>query len=216
MSSIDGKPLIQRIKEEFETLFQEVIVIANQPEKYEFLGVDIHKDIIPGLGPIGGLYTGLTVISYEWSFFAACDMPFINKRLVRALAALRPEHDVVAPRIGWKIEPLHAFYHRGCLDPLREIIDSGLRQIIPLFKRVRVRFVEEEDIRAIDPELTSFFNINFPEDVPTDLSGKPKGCGPQKCHDPQLARTKNQDPRTEQGARFFRGLRPRFGRGRSR
>ena len=180
LEPIDGKPLIQRIKEDFDILFQEVIIIANEPEKYEFLGVDIHKDIIPGLGPIGGLFTGLTVTGCDWSFFAACDMPFINKRLVRALAALRPGYDVVAPRIGWKIEPLHAFYHRCCLDPLRKIIDSGQRQIIPLFKQVRVRFVEEEEIRAIDPELTSFFNINFPEDVPAPFSGRPKESGPEK------------------------------------
>jgi molybdenum cofactor guanylyltransferase len=184
LEPIDGKPLIQRIKEEFGTLFQEVIVVANQPEKYEFLGVEIHRDIIPGLGPIGGLYTGLTVIGCEWSFFAACDMPFINKRLVRALADLRPGYDVVAPRVDWKIEPLHAFYNRRCLAPLQEIIESGQRQIIPLFKQVRVRFVEEEELRAIDPELTSFFNINFPEDALTGFSGKPIEYIQKKRNDP--------------------------------
>jgi molybdopterin-guanine dinucleotide biosynthesis protein A len=34
-----------------------------------------------------------------------------------------------------------------------------------LFRRVRVKTLAETDLRKIDPDLISFFNINTPEDL---------------------------------------------------
>jgi len=36
---------------------------------------------------------------------------------------------------------------------------------LKFFQKIRVRYMEEEEIRKIDPDLKSFFNINRPEDL---------------------------------------------------
>ena len=48
-----GHPLIQRVLERLVGLADEMIVAANQPEKYAFLGLPLVPDLIPGRGALG-------------------------------------------------------------------------------------------------------------------------------------------------------------------
>jgi molybdopterin-guanine dinucleotide biosynthesis protein A len=45
----------------------------------------ISKDLIPGTGPLGGIYTALKTTLYDGVLFLACDMPFITAELLSAL-----------------------------------------------------------------------------------------------------------------------------------
>ncbi len=161
-----GEPLIRQVRDRLVPLFPDILIIANDLRKYEFLEEEVRPDVIQGLGPLGGVYSGLLNMKHDWGFFAACDMPFIHDNLVRAMFDLRVGHDVVVPRVGDKIEPLHAFYHRRCLEPVKRLFESGRRQIFLFYPEVRVRYLDEEELRSFDPEMRSFFNINFPEEMP--------------------------------------------------
>ena len=44
-------------------------------------------------------------------------------------------------------------------------LEKGLLKIQGLFRKVRVKAVDEAVLRQADPELLSFFNINTPEDL---------------------------------------------------
>ena len=164
-----GAPLIQRGKDALSRIFQRLIVIGPEEEAYAFLKTPIYRDIIPERGPLGGIYTGLTRMEDEWGFIIACDMPFINEKLVRFMYEARSGYDIVAPRVGKFIEPLHALYNRRCVGGVKEIIDSGHKQVILLYKNLKVNYIEEETIRGIDPEMKSFSNINTPDDLPDNV-----------------------------------------------
>jgi molybdopterin-guanine dinucleotide biosynthesis protein A len=123
------------------------------------------EDIIKGLGPIGGIHTGLETISDEAGFFVACDMPYLNENLLRHMVTLKKGFDAVIPRVGRMVEPLHALYTKQCLPAIRESIDLRLYQPMRFFQKIRVRYVDEEELRSIDPQLKFFFNINKPEDL---------------------------------------------------
>jgi molybdopterin-guanine dinucleotide biosynthesis protein A len=146
---------------------------TNTPQEYAYLQLPMFEDLIKGLGPIGGILTGLESISDEAGFFVACDMPFLNRDLVRHMVGAREDFDAVVPRVGWKIEALHALYTKRCIPAIRELIDSGERQTIKFFHRVRIKFIEEEEIRTFDPELRSFFNINRLEELHNIREVKP-------------------------------------------
>jgi molybdopterin-guanine dinucleotide biosynthesis protein A len=81
------------------------------------------------------------------------------------MVEVRDDFDAVVPRMDWKIEALHAVYTKACLPAIRELIDSGEYQIIKIFSKIRVKFVDEEKIRAFDPQLRSFFNVNRPQEL---------------------------------------------------
>jgi molybdopterin-guanine dinucleotide biosynthesis protein A len=139
--------------------------VTNTPPEYAYLKLPMVEDIIKGLGPIGGIYTGLETIADEAGFFVACDMPFLNKDLFYYMVDVRDDFDAVVPRVGWMVEPLHALYTKKCLPVIRKSLDSRVLQIMRFFEKIRIRYVDEEEIRGIDPHLKSLFNINRPEDL---------------------------------------------------
>ena len=162
---IDGVPLIERVIRVLQDLFESVVLITNTPEEYSRFHLPMKHDIIKGLGPLGGIYTALHSITEEYGFFVACDIPFLNPDLVTHMIEQREAYDVVVPKIGWKIEALHALYRKTCLPEVERLIRNHQYQVIRFFDRVSVRYVEENEIRKFDPSLRSFFNINRPEDL---------------------------------------------------
>ncbi|RLF57301.1 MAG: molybdenum cofactor guanylyltransferase [Thermoplasmata archaeon] len=161
---VNGTPLIEKVTEVIHSVFQKVVLITNTPGTYAYLQLPMYEDLIKGLGPLGGIYTGLTVITTEAGFFVACDMPSLNSDLIRYMVGCRKDFDAVIPRIAGKMESLHALYAKPCLPAAKRLIDSGNRQVIRFFPEVSVRYVEEKEIRAFDPHFSSFFNINRPEE----------------------------------------------------
>jgi len=73
--------------------------------------------------------------------------------------------DLVVPRLGDLIEPLHAVYSKGCLVPAESLLEQGDLRVRQLFNLIRVRYMEAEEIDRFDPEHLSFFNINNEADL---------------------------------------------------
>jgi len=157
---IGGIRLIDLVAGQMKNIFKRVILVTNQKRDYEYLGIPMVEDLIKGLGPIGGIYTGLRNIADKAGFFIACDMPFINKQLVRYMVDIRDNHAAVVPSVGNEIEPLHAIYTRACLGPIRSLIDSKGYQIRLFYDHVSVRYVKEDEIRKFGSPSRAFLNIN--------------------------------------------------------
>ncbi len=123
-------------------------------------------DLVPGRAAIGGLYTALSAAACPLVVVAACDMPFIDPRLLRHLLGLAGDGvDAVVPVVRGEPEPLHAVYARACREAAAAQIAAGDLKLARLLGRLRVRYVPEAELRALDPELRSFFNINTPADL---------------------------------------------------
>ena len=161
----NGTRLIERVVSVMRSIFQNTIIISNTPQEYEYLRIPIYEDITKGLGPIGGLQTGLNMIEDDMAFFVACDMPFLNKALIRYIVEAREHYDAVIPRMDWKIEALHALFTKRCLPAIDQTIASGQYQLIAFLDQVRVRYIDEEIIKTFDPELRSFINVNKPQEL---------------------------------------------------
>ena len=175
-----GEPLIEAILSKLAPLSDEIILVANRTQGYERLGVELVADIYPGTGSLGGIYTGLWAMSHSHGLVVACDMPFLKPSLLRYMLVMAPEYDVVVPRaVPWGglkapkeetakehlLHPLHAVYSKSCLEPMKDLLESGDLRIISFYPQVRVRYVEEGEIDIFDPKHLSFFNINTPADL---------------------------------------------------
>ena len=163
--SIGGRVLIERTVEKMARIGDEVIVVTNSPQKHGDLEARLVGDVYPGKGALGGIYSGLKAAHSYNSLVVACDMPFLDLKLLRYMILLSPGQDVVIPRVGGLTEPLHAIYSKQCLQPIERVLASGGRRIIDFFPEVRVRYVEEQEIGLFDPQCLSFFNINTPGDL---------------------------------------------------
>lgn len=165
LEKIDGMTLIERVCSIFSSVFPQLLVVTNSPDEYVFLNIPITGDIIQGLGPIGGIYSGLCSMKTQAGFFVACDMPYLNRDLICYMTDISGGYDAVVPKIDWMLEPLHALYTRKCIPEIGTEIESHKRQIINCFSRFNVRYVYEDEIRMFDPEVRSFLNINNPGDI---------------------------------------------------
>jgi molybdopterin-guanine dinucleotide biosynthesis protein A len=88
-AEVHGTKLIERVVQTMERLFERLLLVTNTPHEYAYLKLPMEEDIIKGLGPIGGIHTGLETISDEAGFFVACDMPYLNENLLRHMVTLK-------------------------------------------------------------------------------------------------------------------------------
>ena len=162
---IEGVPIVSRIYTLFKELFQEVIIVTNQPELFKNFDSKIYSDLLPNKGALGGLFTGLFFSNFQYSFCVACDMPFIKKSLVQYLINNIEGEDVIVPRAKDGLQPLHAVYSKNCLDPIKKIMEQGKYKIIDFYNLVSIKIVEEKDFTSLDPLRESFINVNTPEEL---------------------------------------------------
>lgn len=163
---VGGEPIAARSIALFRRLFGRALVVANDPAPYAALGAPIVADVVAGRGAPGGLHAALAAAETGWVFAAGCDMPFLDARAIAFLAARRrPGVDVVVVRTRMGLEPLHAFWSRGCLPTLEALLAEGQPSFRDLAAAVRADVVEEDAWRAVDPGLRSLENANTPEDA---------------------------------------------------
>lgn len=163
---LGGKCVIERIISLLSGQFEEVIIIADEIQRYADLGLEVLIDLMPGKGPLVGLYTGLVNSPSPYNFVVACDMPFLNPDLIEVMKkAIRPEDDVLIPRVQERLHPLHAIYSRNCLPVIKAKIGRGNFSMHSLLPDLRVRYLEEEEIRAICRPEIALFNLNTDQDV---------------------------------------------------
>jgi molybdopterin-guanine dinucleotide biosynthesis protein A len=169
LEPIGGQPLIFRITERLAKIAEELVVVVNEAERATVLplppGAKVTVDRYPGKGSLGGLFTGLSAATQPWAVMVACDMPFLSVALLRHMLSLREGHDAVVPVVEERPEPLHALYSTRCLPFMERRLQADDLKIARFFDEVHVCYVPEAELRRLDPELQSFFNINTQEDV---------------------------------------------------
>jgi molybdopterin-guanine dinucleotide biosynthesis protein A len=173
---LDGEPLIERVVRRLLPLAAEVLVSGTDSQRYEALlrrlpvAGRVVADQYPGFGPLAGMQAGLSAAGNDLALVVAADMPFVNITLLRHLIDLAPGYDGVVPngrdprKHAGGLEPLHALYRRSCLPAIEKHLAANDRQVLCFFEDVRIRIIPDDEIRALDPDLLSFFNVNTPED----------------------------------------------------
>ena len=168
LETVGGKSLIERVVERLEPLTSQIIIVTSR-EQLDLpvaCKAEILVDIYPDKGPLGGIYTGLLASRSPNSFVVACDMPFLNARLMSYMVKLSRDFDAVVPKLEEaKVEPLHAIYSKDCLGHIKPKLEGGKLEAYCFLETVHVRYVERAECEKFDPQLLSFFNINRQSDL---------------------------------------------------
>ncbi|GAB4505186.1 MAG: hypothetical protein Fur0043_21810 [Anaerolineales bacterium] len=162
-----GRPLIQRVVDRLTPIADEVIVTTNRPDDYCFLGLPLFRDLKPGRGALGGLYTALSSATCEVVGVVACDMPFASAPLLATASRLlvEEEADVVIPESEGGLEPLHAVYRRSvCLPHVAAALAAERWKVVAWFPQVKVRVLTDAEVQQLDPSGLAFWNLNTPEE----------------------------------------------------
>ncbi len=163
---IGGKKILDHIYELFNSLFEHIILVTNDPLQYLEWDLKIVTDLFPDRSSLNGIYSGLFHTNTPYAFFAACDAPFLERQIVETIVdRIGQDVDVVIPETTEGLEPLCAVYSHRCLKHMEKHLVTKNFQIKQFFKSVRVKKLDETILREIDPDLWSFFNINTPSDL---------------------------------------------------
>lgn len=162
---------VERLTSVLSELCAEILLVARDEisaSEYAFFPADARRrvvcDQISDQGPLMGLYSGLQAISCSHALVLAVDLPFARPALLAWLRAFPLDERVLVPRVQGIPQVLLARYPRAILPAVEACLRAGRRDPRALLDRVPVRFLAEEQVRAVDPDLRSFVNINTPED----------------------------------------------------
>lgn len=169
-----GGQFVEAIHRVLNDIFQEVILVTNSPEQYDFMPCRKVTDIYEGMGVLAGIHSGLYHSSNPAIFAVACDMPYLVEDLIRHMVSRADAGGVLIPESPSGLEPLHAVYGKGCLAAIEATLLSGQRRIISFFDRINVNRINVEQVASYDPSFVSFLNINTPGDY-FELRNKERG-----------------------------------------
>jgi len=170
-----GEAFIQRaVNALSSTCNERVKIVINEAQraKFEksFPSFEYVFDIFPERGALGGIHAALENSESAWAMILACDLPFVTKDLLEALAEIAlnsPENTaaVVPEQSDGKIQPLCAVYKiKSCLPKIEKLLEKensvSMRDFLAL---VPTHFVETVKLPADDKEKI-FFNVNQPSD----------------------------------------------------
>ncbi|MBL7178773.1 MAG: molybdenum cofactor guanylyltransferase [Desulfobacterales bacterium] len=163
---VGAQRILDRIYDVFRGLFQEIVLVTNDPLEYLEWDLTVVTDLFPIQSALTGIHAGLFFMTTPYAFFVACDTPFIQKNLIEiVLENIEPRIDVVIPETSEGLQPLCSVYSRQCLKPIAQQLKKQELKIDRVFNRLRTRKIPEAILRKQDPDLISFYNINTPEDL---------------------------------------------------
>ena len=169
---IDGIRLIDNILAVYKKIFSEIIIVTNDPLSYtEFSDSIVVTDIYKEKGALGGIYTGLFYATHDYSFVAACDMPFLNEDFIIYLTGQVGKHDIIVPELSEGFQPLHAIYSRNCLSHIKKLLIANKLKIAGFYKEVRLLSIPEEKIKPFNKDGRLFLNVNTQKDLEKEQQG---------------------------------------------
>jgi len=168
---LNEKPLVSYVVDRLESVVDEVILVVGSQAQvlaYEGFGPRVVRDKIQGGTPLVGAYTGFIEASGGYAFLTAVDQPLLDPRIVELLFKEAKGHDAATPTWanGW-VEPLHAVYKtKPSAAAAKRLIEAGDKKLGLILRTLRdVVHLPIDEVKALDPELRTFMDIDTPEDL---------------------------------------------------
>jgi molybdenum cofactor guanylyltransferase len=163
---IGGERIISRIINSIGTIFDEIIIVTNNPSEFpQYTKCRFVGDKYLKAGPLGGIHAALRSTAADAIFVFAGDMPFLRKEIIteQINQFCLSDYDILIPIIGEFIEPLHSIYRVAVLDDLEKFLSQGknrsVRDFIVFFHTGYMRLEESEENKR------AFTNINTRSDI---------------------------------------------------
>lgn len=120
---------------------------------------DTISDLIPDIGPMGGIYSCLKASSTEYSLILTCDMPFLTAEMLDRLIQLWQKKKMPITLFKDKegnLYPFPGIYSKACIPVLRQLIPDHNYKIKSLIHQTKVCECE-----LSDSELKNMINLNY-------------------------------------------------------
>lgn len=171
---LNGVPLVLRVARLLAAQVSEIWLITNQPVRHAVFGLPLAIDLVPHQGPAGGLVTALFYSPGPWVLAAAVDNPFVSPTLLADLArrADGTSRAAVVCCSPGGLEPFPGLYAKRLLPRLVKFLQSE-NHPKRFLEICRPQVISEKEVRNLDPEFSSFINLNTPRDLELSTAAAP-------------------------------------------
>lgn len=136
---------IEKISSLLKKYFKEVVISANDIEKYSFLGLPIITDEIENRGPLGGIYSVLK--NQNKNLFAiACDLPLVDEALIEEILNSTSNDPIIFATTIDFFQPLCGIYKKELLQNLENYLQTGNNSVMSFVKNIRHTIVLNEGV----------------------------------------------------------------------
>lgn len=169
-----GRPLVLHILETAMEIADEVVLAIGREGRTASYSkivpepVRVFKDRMREKSPLVGIVTGFQAMKSEYSLVLSCDTPFAKRTVLEFLFEKANGSDAAVPK--WPngdIEPLQSVYRvRPSLLAAKLALSELRFRNLHMIERLRkVKYVPIRDVRKIDKDLITFFNVNTLADL---------------------------------------------------
>ncbi len=158
MLEVGGMSLLCRATTMLRPLVEEMIVVGSPRRSSLPLPILYAEDLTPGLGPMGGIQTGLQVTPCDRNIFLPVDMPFLRREQLELLLSADAGAEAAVFRICGVLQPLPARLDKGCTPVVDRMIEGGELALVRLFERLSTAIIDLDDQNAA-------LDIDTPEDL---------------------------------------------------
>lgn len=167
--------MLERVVRLVSTVAGPIVVVAAPGQELPTLpaSVLVARDPVPGRGPLQGLAAGLAALPdhVDLAYATATDVPFLQSAWIDRLIMLIGDHDLAMPHCDGFLHPLAALYRRATVLPAVEsLLRSDRLRPVFLIDVLRARIVTADELREVDPGLSTLRNLNTPEDYRSSLT----------------------------------------------
>ena len=157
------------------TVGREVVLVARDAtsalDYASLTNIRVVTDQVADQGPLMGLYSGLSALhpASTHALVVAVDMPFVQPTMLSYLLTHLQADKILMPVVQSAPQVLLAVYPRSILPIVEECLRQGRHDLRVLLSVAPVSYIEEAQLRQVDPQLRSFVNVNTPEELQSML-----------------------------------------------
>jgi molybdopterin-guanine dinucleotide biosynthesis protein A len=172
---VGDKTIIERVRDLLQGIFQNVILITNDPDEYEFLDLPMFEDVYKHKGPLAGIHSGMLHSSTELNFIVSCDMPFMTQEMIKYLVDYKTNKLITVAKADGFIQQLAGKYSKVCLIDAEQILKKQIEaerrddvqrnrrcNVLKLIDRVDAEIIDALKLPYYNEDL--YFNMNKTED----------------------------------------------------
>jgi molybdopterin-guanine dinucleotide biosynthesis protein A len=172
---VGGRRIIDHQLDALRAVTDDIVIVGHAPERFAGLAIEVAGDLVPGAGPLGGLYTALRRSAAPLVLVLACDLPFVTGAVLAHLASSIGDAEVCVPRDAHGLHPLCACYAARCAVALEERLRAGQYRMTDALGQLARVEVDARALAALDPTGRALVNLN--------TAGDYAAFGPPAHHD---------------------------------
>ena len=144
----NGRPFISYSIDALKPLVNRLVIVSDNAA-YDIYDGERIKDRFKNVGPLAGLYSGLSASHSELNLVLSCDVPLITSALLKYLAEhIDDQHDIFQLHTDGNPLPHISIYRKTCEHKCRDLILSGEKRLLALQEHHKTCTIEiPEELR---------------------------------------------------------------------